>query len=158
MAPASATSNADPLQLVQQQLDALGIRPAFDANLLFQGGALACLVPRPRSPFRKAAAAGAADLHTPDMAVGIYDALIADHHRQTLTLIALHDAEQRWQWLQARWRCRSSKPCPDQRLAGQYELCGSTPRVSVVQAYIQVWAIAIRLIWRSCFAGQLSRR
>lgn len=95
-------SNADPLQLVQQQLDALGIRPAFDANLPFQGGALGLFGYDLGRRFETLPQRAQQDLHTPDMAIGIYDwALIADHHRQTLTLIALHDAEQRWQWLQA---------------------------------------------------------
>lgn len=95
-------STADPLQLVQQQLDALGIRPAFDANLPFQGGALGLFGYDLGRRFETLPQRAQQDLHTPDMAVGIYDwALIADHHRQTLTLIALHDAEQRWRWLQA---------------------------------------------------------
>jgi para-aminobenzoate synthetase component 1 len=53
-----------------------------------------------------------ADIALPDMAIGIYDwALIADHHRQTLTLLSYGDTEQRWQWLNAQ------RPEPQQAFA-----------------------------------------
>lgn len=95
-------SAEDPLRLVQQQLDALGITPAFNADLPFQGGALGLFGYDLGRRFETLPQQAQQDLTTPDMAVGIYDwALIADHHRQTLTLISLDDADRRWRWLQA---------------------------------------------------------
>lgn len=92
----------DPLQLVQQQCDQLGIKPTFNAELPFQGGALGLFGYDLGRRFEALPQHAQSDLTTPDMAVGIYDwALIADHHQQKLTLISLVDAEQRWAWLQA---------------------------------------------------------
>ncbi|ORM75097.1 aminodeoxychorismate synthase, component I [Pantoea wallisii] len=94
-------SEDDPLSLVQQQLDALNITPAFNADLPFQGGALGLFGYDLGRRFETLPQIAQQDLTTPDMAVGIYDwALIADHHKQTLTLVSLGDAERRWQWLQ----------------------------------------------------------
>ncbi len=95
-------SSADPLLLVQQQCVALGAAPAFDPDLPFQGGAIGLFGYDLGRRFETLPQHAEQDLSTPDMAVGIYDwALIADHQQQTLTLVALDDVEQRWQWLQA---------------------------------------------------------
>ena len=92
----------DPLHLVQQQCEMLGVTPLFDADLPFQGGALGLFGYDLGRRFEILPQRAEQDLTTPDMAVGIYDwALIADHHQQKLTLISLTDAGQRWQWLQA---------------------------------------------------------
>ncbi|EJL89091.1 aminodeoxychorismate synthase, component I [Pantoea sp. GM01] len=94
-------SAADPLLLVQQQCAELGATPDFDADLPFQGGAIGLFGYDLGRRFETLPQRAQQDLTTPDMAVGIYDwALIADHHQQTLTLVSLTDAEQRWQWLQ----------------------------------------------------------
>ncbi len=95
-------STEDPLLLVQQQCNALGITPEFNADLPFQGGALGLFGYDLGRRFEALPQQAEQDLSTPDMAVGIYDwALIADHHHQTLTLLSLSDAEQRWRWLLA---------------------------------------------------------
>ncbi len=95
-------SNADPLVLVQQHIARLGAAPAFHPDRPFQGGALGLFGYDLGRRFETLPQRAARDLHTPDMAVGIYDwALIADHHRRTLTLVSLEDANRRWQWLQA---------------------------------------------------------
>lgn len=131
-------SAADPLLLVQQQCDALGVKPAFDADLPFQGGALGLFGYDLGRRFETLPQRAQQDLTTPDMAVGIYDwALIADHHLQKLTLISLNDAEQRWQWLQA----QVAPPAEPFSLTSQWQSNLSfdayAQRFHAVQAYIQ---------------------
>ncbi|HGM5288479.1 TPA: aminodeoxychorismate synthase component 1, partial [Serratia liquefaciens] len=59
-----------------------------------------------------------ADITLPDMAVGIYDwALIADHHKKTLTLLSYGDTEQRWQWLCS----QQSEPQQDFTLTSRWQ-------------------------------------
>ena len=103
-------SAADPLLLVQQQCDALGVTPAASETLPFQGGALGLFGYDLGRRFETLPARAEADLITPDMAVGIYDwALIADHHQQTLTLVALEAAQARLAWL-TQWPTREALP------------------------------------------------
>ena len=103
-------SAADPLLLVQQQCDALGVTPAASETLPFQGGALGLFGYDLGRRFETLPARAEADLITPDMAVGIYDwALIADHHQQTLTLVALEAAQARLAWL-TQWPAREALP------------------------------------------------
>jgi len=103
-------SAADPLLLVQQQCDALGVTPAASEALPFQGGALGLFGYDLGRRFETLPARAEADLITPDMAVGIYDwALIADHHQQTLTLVALEAAQARLAWL-TQWPAREALP------------------------------------------------
>ena len=103
-------SAADPLLLVQQQCDALGVTPAASETLPFQGGALGLFGYDLGRRFETLPARADADLITPDMAVGIYDwALIADHHQQTLTLVALEAAQARLAWL-TQWPAREALP------------------------------------------------
>lgn len=92
----------DPLRLLQQQCDELGIKPESHPDRPFQGGALGLFGYDLGRRFETLPQRAEQDLTTPDMAVGIYDwALIADHHLHTLTLISLVNADQRWRWLQA---------------------------------------------------------
>ncbi|MBZ6395140.1 MULTISPECIES: aminodeoxychorismate synthase component 1 [Pantoea] len=131
-------SGADPLQLVQQQCDALGVTPLSHDHLPFQGGALGLFGYDLGRRFEQLPQQAQADLTTPDMAVGIYDwALIADHHRQTLTLLALQDVEARAAWL-AQWPEREAVPFS---LTSQWQsnlnYADYAARFAAVQAYIQ---------------------
>lgn len=93
-------SSEDPFSLLQQQLDQLNLHPAMDTCLPFQGGALGLFGYDLGRRVEKLPQLSQADITLPDMAIGIYNwALIADHHRQTLTLLSYDDVEQRWQWL-----------------------------------------------------------
>ena len=131
-------SGADPLQLVQQQCDALGMTPLSHDHLPFQGGALGLFGYDLGRRFEQLPQQAQADLTTPDMAVGIYDwALIADHHRQTLTLLALQDVEARAAWL-TQWPEREAVPFS---LTTQWQsnlnYADYAARFAAVQAYIQ---------------------
>jgi len=131
-------SGADPLQLVQQQCDALGVTPLSHDHLPFQGGALGLFGYDLGRRFEQLPQQAQADLTTPDMAVGIYDwALIADHHRQTLTLLALQDVEARAAWL-TQWPEREAMPFS---LTSQWQsnlnYADYAARFAAVQAYIQ---------------------
>ncbi|MGK3142016.1 aminodeoxychorismate synthase component 1 [Pantoea sp. C2G6] len=131
-------STADPLLLVQQQCNALGIRPAANASLPFQGGALGLFGYDLGRRFESLPQQAAADLTTPDMAVGIYDwALIADHQQQTLTLVALQDVQGRAAWL-AQWPDRHPEPFSlTSRWQANLSYAEYAARFAAVQAYIQ---------------------
>lgn len=93
-------SQKDPFQLLQQQLEQQNQHPAANTDLPFQGGALGLFGYDLGRRVEKLPQMAQADIALPDMAVGIYDwALIADHHKKTLTLLSYEDVEQRWQWL-----------------------------------------------------------
>lgn len=93
-------SKEDPFQLLQQQLEQQNQHPAANTDLPFQGGALGLFGYDLGRRVEKLPQMAQADITLPDMAVGIYDwALIADHHKKTLTLLSYGDTEQRWQWL-----------------------------------------------------------
>lgn len=93
-------SSADPFSLLQQQLAEQDWQPPFNADLPFQGGALGLFGYDLGRRIEQLPQLAVADIALPDMAVGIYDwALIADHRRQTLTLLSYQNLEQRWQWL-----------------------------------------------------------
>ncbi|MFB5172355.1 aminodeoxychorismate synthase component 1 [Erwinia amylovora] len=96
------TSSADPLALLQQQLENCGMQAVPDDDFPFQGGALGLFGYDLGRRFETLPVIAQPQLTTPDMAVGIYDwALVADHHRQTLTLVVQGDAANRLSWLQA---------------------------------------------------------
>lgn len=78
----------DPLALLETELArALPVLPANE-NLPFQGGALGLFGYDLGRRFERLPQQAAADIATPDMAVGIYSwALIADHQQKTLTLV-----------------------------------------------------------------------
>ncbi|QJW55256.1 Aminodeoxychorismate synthase component 1 [Serratia plymuthica] len=105
-------SQEDPFSLLQEELEKQQWHPAVDPNLPFQGGALGLFGYDLGRRVEKLPQWAQADIALPDMAIGIYDwALIADHHRQTLTLLSYGDTEQRWQWLNAQ------QPQPQQAFA-----------------------------------------
>lgn len=95
-------SEEDPLALLQQQLSTSGLQAQHHDDLPFQGGALGLFGYDLGRRFERLPSTAVAQLTTPDMAVGIYDwAMIADHHRQTLTLVVQGDLATRLAWLEA---------------------------------------------------------
>ncbi|XRY13700.1 aminodeoxychorismate synthase component 1 [Franconibacter pulveris 601] len=101
-AATSETSGADPLTLLQRELDRCGITPQPAVDLPFLGGALGLFGYDLGRRFEKLPQHAQADVHAPDMAVGIYDwALIADHKLERLTLVCHGDAQARLAWLLA---------------------------------------------------------
>ncbi|WP_431222054.1 aminodeoxychorismate synthase component 1 [Serratia sp. L9] len=97
---ATCHASDDPFLLLQQQLDTINLHPPVNGDLPFQGGALGLFGYDLGRRIEALPQLAQADIALPDMAVGIYDwALIADHQKQTLTLLSHGDIEQRWQWL-----------------------------------------------------------
>ncbi len=95
-------SDDDPLRLLHAALAHFAFSPAPDEDFPFQGGALGLFGYDLGRRFERLPSQASADLNTPDMAVGIYDwALIADHHRERLTLLCYGDACARLAWLEA---------------------------------------------------------
>ncbi len=111
-------SQDDPFLLLQQQLDAMNLHPSFNNDLPFQGGALGLFGYDLGRRIETLPQHAQADISLPDMAVGIYDwALIADHQRQTLTLLSYGDVEQRWQWLNR----QQARPVAPFALTGRWQ-------------------------------------
>lgn len=111
-------SQEDPFQLLQQQLEQQNQHPAANTDLPFQGGALGLFGYDLGRRVEKLPQMAQADIALPDMAVGIYDwALIADHHKKTLTLLSYEDVEQRWQWLCS----QQSEPQQDFTLTSRWQ-------------------------------------
>nr|WP_308530538.1 aminodeoxychorismate synthase component 1 [uncultured Serratia sp.] len=111
-------SQEDPFQLLQQQLEQQNQHPAANTDLPFQGGALGLFGYDLGRRVEKLPQMAQADITLPDMAVGIYDwALIADHHKKTLTLLSYGDTEQRWQWLCS----QQSEPQQDFTLTSRWQ-------------------------------------
>ncbi|ELY3467064.1 aminodeoxychorismate synthase component 1 [Cronobacter universalis] len=95
-------SDDDPLRLLHAALARFPFSPAPDEDFPFQGGALGLFGYDLGRRFERLPSQASADLNAPDMAVGIYDwALVADHHRERLTLLCYGDASARLAWLDA---------------------------------------------------------
>ncbi|WP_158784880.1 aminodeoxychorismate synthase component 1 [Pantoea sp. BAV 3049] len=95
-------SHEDPLTLLQNALQECGLEADERSDSPFQGGAVGLFGYDLGRRFEKLPQQAEQDLHTPDMAVGIYDwALVADHHLKTLTLIDHGKAQVRLNWLHA---------------------------------------------------------
>ncbi|MCG8709932.1 aminodeoxychorismate synthase component 1 [Brenneria sp. 4F2] len=100
-------SDADPFQLLQQQIEQLGIAADAQPDFPFQGGALGLFGYDLGRRVETLPARAERDIKLPDMAVGLYDwALIADHQRQTLTLIGRGNIQARLDWLDHPPVCR----------------------------------------------------
>lgn len=96
------TSPADPFELLQDQLERLGLTATPTPDLPFQGGALGLFGYDLGRRVERLPTRAAQDIDIPDMAVGLYDwALIADHHQRRLTLITYGDPTPRLAWLKA---------------------------------------------------------
>ena len=97
--------HGDPLAVLQQALDGFGFAPHTREDLPFAGGALGLFGYDLGRHFEKIPHLAQASLHTPDMAVGIYDwALIADHQQKRLTLLCWGDISARLSWLESQSR------------------------------------------------------
>ncbi|KHS79938.1 aminodeoxychorismate synthase component 1 [Pectobacterium carotovorum] len=94
------TVKGDPFTLLQQQLDSLSLPAETHPDFPFQGGALGLFGYDLGRQVETLPAHAERDIDLPDMAIGLYDwALVADHHRQTLTLIVHHSLQARLDWL-----------------------------------------------------------
>lgn len=92
----------DPLMLLQQAIDALGLTATPDPDLPFQGGALGLFGYDLGRRFETLPTLAKADIPLPDMAVGLYDwAIIVDHHKQVVSLLSHGDVNARLDWLHA---------------------------------------------------------
>ncbi|GKV80302.1 aminodeoxychorismate synthase, component I [Pectobacterium carotovorum subsp. carotovorum] len=94
------TVEGDPFTLLQEQLDSLALPAETHPDFPFQGGALGLFGYDLGRQIETLPAQAEQDIDLPDMAIGLYDwALVADHHRQTLTLIVHHSLQTRLDWL-----------------------------------------------------------
>ncbi|MEL0577382.1 aminodeoxychorismate synthase component 1 [Pectobacterium punjabense] len=90
----------DPFILLQHQLDTLSLPVESHPDFPFQGGALGLFGYDLGRQIETLPVQAERDIDLPDMAVGLYDwALVADHHRKTLTLIVHHSLQTRLDWL-----------------------------------------------------------
>lgn len=99
-AETTLSSTQDPFLLLRQEMSRAGIVAHTHPEMPFQGGALGLFGYDLGRRVETLPSRAVQDIHLPDMAIGIYDwALIADHQRQTLTLITYGCAEARLAWL-----------------------------------------------------------
>ncbi|HDR2463836.1 TPA: aminodeoxychorismate synthase component 1 [Enterobacter ludwigii] len=95
-------STDDPLSLLQQALDELGLTVPQNPDLPFQGGALGLFGYDLGRRFETLPETAQDDIPLPDMAVGLYDwAIIVDHHKQAVSLLSHQDVSARLAWLEA---------------------------------------------------------
>lgn len=94
-------SREDPLYLLQKTLQTCPFNADEHKDYPFQGGALGLFGYDLGRRFENLPQRATQDLHTPDMAIGIYDwALIADHHLKKLTLVMQDNGSSRLIWLE----------------------------------------------------------
>ncbi|PLR40463.1 aminodeoxychorismate synthase component I [Chimaeribacter coloradensis] len=134
------SSPDDPFQLVAEAMASLALPATPDADLPFVGGALGLFGYDLGRRVEVLPSLAEQDLAAPDMAVGIYDwALIADHHRQRLTLVCHGDLTARLAWLEA--QAALPAPADDFQLNGEWQANLSRQaygeRFRQVQAYLR---------------------
>ncbi|AOV97030.1 aminodeoxychorismate synthase, component I [Edwardsiella hoshinae] len=101
----------DPFTLLRHELARCLPTCPPQPDLPFCGGALGLWGYDLGRRFETLPALAAADLQTPDMALGIYDwALIIDHQLRRITLLSWRDATQRLHWLQTLPSAATSAP------------------------------------------------
>ncbi|KAA9002063.1 aminodeoxychorismate synthase component 1 [Affinibrenneria salicis] len=92
--------HGDPFSILRRQLTQLDLQTEALPDFPFQGGALGLFGYDLGRRIERLPTLARQDLQLPDMAIGLYDwALIADHQRKTLTLVAHGDAQRRLTWL-----------------------------------------------------------
>lgn len=100
----TSSSDADPLQLLQQTCERLLGQVDYHGELPFVGGALGLFGYDLGRRFERLPVLAAADIPVPDMAQGIYDwAWVLDNTLQQATLLVQGDEsawQARWQWWQ----------------------------------------------------------
>ncbi|CAO96573.1 aminodeoxychorismate synthase component 1 [Erwinia tasmaniensis] len=144
------SSSADPLRLLQQQLDDCGLQAQHHDDLPFQGGALGLFGYDLGRRFEKLPQLAEQQLTTPDMAVGIYDwALVADHHRQTLTLVVHGNVSSRLKWLEE----HSPTPSEPFRLTSRWQANMSRAEYGEKFRQVQQW-----LLSGDCYQVNLAQR
>lgn len=100
-----------PLTLLQNTLDSYGLSCEPQADYPFCGGAIGLLGYDLGRHFETLPEQAEKNLHTPDMAVGIYDwALIADNHLQRLTLVSWGELQPRLAYLNSLSQPLSDRP------------------------------------------------
>ncbi|WP_300004264.1 aminodeoxychorismate synthase component 1 [uncultured Cedecea sp.] len=96
------SSDDSPLVLLQNTLDSYGLNCVPQTDIPFCGGAVGLLGYDLGRHFETLPEQAEKSLHTPDMAIGIYDwALIADNQLQRLTLVSWGDIQKRLAYLDA---------------------------------------------------------
>lgn len=126
----------DPLQLLQQALDACGLHAEPVNDLPFQGGALGLFGYDLGRRFEKLPSLAAEDIAVADMAVGIYDwALIVDHKLQRVTLLSHGDVTARLAWLEA----QSAPPQSAFRLTSAWQANMSRAEYGEKFRQVQAW-------------------
>ncbi|WPG19224.1 aminodeoxychorismate synthase component 1 [Kosakonia cowanii] len=129
-------SQGDPLELLQQALDACGLHAEPANDLPFQGGALGLFGYDLGRSFEKLPSLAAQDIAVADMAVGLYDwALIVDHKLQRVTLLSHGDVNARLAWIEA----QSAPPQAEFRLTSAWQANMSRAEYGEKFRQVQSW-------------------
>lgn len=155
----SQYTSGDPLQLLKNCLAQYLPRLPAHSDLPFQGGAMGLFGYDLVRHFEKLPHQAVADLHTPDMAVGIYDwAVIADHQRQQITLLSHTDVRQRLEWLEAQ---TPLPPVPFQLTSGWQSNMTRTEygkKFRQIQHYLcagDCYQVNLAQRFQACFTGDI---
>lgn len=131
-------STDDPLMLLQQSIDALGLSVNPDPDLPFQGGALGLFGYDLGRRFETLPDNAQDDIPLPDMAVGLYDwALIVDHHRQVVSLLSHSDVNARLAWLESQQPASATDFSLTSNWRSNMTAQEYAQKFSRVQAYLQ---------------------
>lgn len=141
----------DPFSLLQQHIEQLGIVTDPQPDFPFQGGALGLFGYDLGRRIETLPIQAERDIDLPDMAVGLYDwALIADHQRQTLTLIVHSHLQERLDWLANPPACHHH---PDFQLTGPW--CANLSREEYGEKFRKIQDY---LLSGDCYQVNLAQR